>query len=378
MTNYSPPPRPTWAEVNLRNLRHNYQALRKFLPPAVRIIAVIKANAYGHGAPAVARCLEECGVDYLAVAFLEEALELREAGIIKPILLLNGFWEGQEDLVLHHNLVPVVFNLAEVRRLSRAASRLRRQARCQVKIDTGMIRLGVGWEKAKDFFAHLQEEKYIICEGVLTHLTSAEKAHDPWAVEQIQRAQQLFDSLSQCGTLIPWAHIVNSAGIVNYPEAWRNAVRPGLMLYGVNPLDSPYPVELKPVLSLKSKVMHLNKIEKGTTIGYGRTRQVDRQSLVATLPIGYADGLNRLLSNQGSVLVRGQRAPIAGRISMDLTTIDVTGVPGVQIGDEVVFIGKQENDEIPATEMARLVGSIPYEVLCRIGSRVPRIMRDVG
>ncbi len=376
MTNFPPNQRPTWAEIDLQNLRHNYQALREFLPPSVRIIAVVKANAYGHGAPAVARCLEVCGADFLAVAILEEALELREAGIKKPILLLNGFWEGQEDLVLQHDLVPVVFNLAAVRRMSRAAGRLQRLARCQVKIDTGMIRLGVGWESAKEFFAQVQEEKNVICEGVLTHLTSAEKAHDPWTFEQIGRARQLFEWLGQCGMRFPWTHAANSAGIMNYPEAWGNAVRPGLMLYGVNPLDLPCDLNLKPVLSLKSKVMHLNDVEKGTTIGYGRTCQVSRPGRIATLPIGYADGLNRLLSNQGSVLVRGQRAPIAGRISMDLTAIDVTGIPGVQIGDETVLIGRQEKDEIPATEIARLVGSIPYEVLCRIGSRVPRVCVD--
>jgi alanine racemase len=378
MINYLPQQRPTWAEINLQNLRHNYQSLRRFLPPSVRIIAVIKADAYGHGAPSVARCLEECGVDHLAVAILEEALELREAGIKSPILILNGCWEGQEDLVLRHNLIPVVFNIAAVRRLCLAATRLQCPARYQVKIDTGMIRLGVGWERAKVFFAQVQEERNAKCDGVLTHLTNSEKAHDSWTSEQIGRIRQLFQWLDQCGMCPAWAHIANSAGIVNYPDAWQNAVRPGLMLYGVNPLDSPCPLELRPVLSLKSKVMHLHEVEKGTTVGYGRTYQVDRQSRIAILPIGYADGLNRLLSNPGSVLVRGMRAPVAGSISMDLTALDVTAIPGVQIGDEVVLIGRQESDEIAATEMARMIGSIPYEVLCRIGSRVPRIVKDEG
>jgi alanine racemase len=365
--------RPTWVEVRLNHLDSNLQWLRSLLTPNTRIMAVVKANAYGHGAVAVAERLEKAGIDYLAVAFSEEGLELRRHGIRAPILLLDGFWPGQEEEIVSNRLTPAVFSLSMVQNLARAAHRLGTTASYQIKIDTGLCRLGVDWQNALEFLRACAGEASARCDGIYTHLSSSEQVDNPSTTAQINRFQKALETLRQNRFFLGWHHAANSAGILNFHEGWFDAVRPGLILYGINPTQDRVEPSLNPLLSFKTQIMQLKRVGPGISIGYGGAYTTTRASAIATLPVGYADGLNRLLSNRGSVLLRGQKVQIVGRVSMDLTLIDVTDVSEASLGDEVVLIGRQGNLEISAQQVAQLTGTIPYEVLCGITQRVPRL-----
>ena len=382
--------RPTWVEVDLKILESNYRVIRSFLPREVRIIAVVKAHGYGHGVIPVAQVLEKAAVDAFAVAILEEALVLRNVGIHSPIILLNGFWEGQEEKIIQHQLIPTVYNQEMLLRLETAASKLRKTCQFHLKVDTGMSRLGIDWEEGVRFLEQCSQCRWVHCDGIYTHFSCAEDIQSPSTRRQFDRFKSLLEHLGETarGT---WCHAANSAAMINFRESWFNAVRPGLILYGINPIGSRERhgvsnsgevnwegvlASLRPVLSFKTCVAQLKTVKKGKTIGYGDSYITTRDSQIATLPVGYADGFMRILSNKGAVLVRGQRAPIVGRISMDLSTIDVTDVTGVEIGDEVVLIGRQGGEEMGASEMAALAGTIPYEILCRIGGRVTRVYRS--
>jgi alanine racemase len=364
--------RPTWAEIDLQALAFNFQTIRALLPKSVRIMAVVKANAYGHGAVAISRKLESLGADYLAVAFLEEGLELRSAGIHLPVLLLNGFWAGQEEQVVRNGFTATVWEGSMVKGLGTAGKQLRMKARIHFKIDTGMSRLGVTDKQAVKMLQSYRDSRWTEVEGIFTHLACSDISESRETRAQLEMFHRIKEMLAIQGTSFSWNHTANSAGILLYPEAWFDGVRPGLLLYGINPQDA-HQVPLRPVLSLKTHILQLKRIKKGTSVGYGASYRVQRSSLIAVLPVGYADGYDRLLSNRGTVLLRGQRVPIAGRISMDLTVIDVTGVNSPQVGDEVVLIGKQGKEEITAKELADLTQTIPYEVFTRISQRVPRI-----
>lgn len=382
--------RPTWVEVDLKILESNYRVIRSFLPREVRIIAVVKAHGYGHGVIPVAQVLEKAAVDAFAVAILEEALVLRNVGIHSPIILLNGFWEGQEEKIIQHQLIPTVYNQEMLLRLETAASKLRKTCQFHLKVDTGMSRLGIDWEEGVRFLEQCSQCRWVHCDGIYTHFSCAEDIQSPSTRRQFDRFKSLLEHLGETarGT---WCHAANSAAMINFRESWFNAVRPGLILYGINPIGSRelhgvsnsgevnwegVLASLRPVLSFKTCVAQLKTVKKGKTIGYGDSYITTRDSQIATLPVGYADGFMRILSNKGAVLVRGQRAPIVGRISMDLSTIDVTDVTGVEIGDVVVLIGRQGGEEMGASEMAALAGTIPYEILCRIGGRVTRVYRS--
>jgi len=368
--------RPTWAEVDLNRLERNFLALRRFLPEHVKIVAVIKADAYGHGTIPVAQRLAKLKVDMLAVAILEEAICIRQAGIRCPVLLLNGFWPGQEDEIIRHELTPAIYRLQLLDQLEQAASSAKRNVAYHLKINTGMSRLGVELEEALMFLQRGVKSSWAHCEGVYTHLSSAEDPQNPTNEAQIRRFREILTFAEQSGIRVGWRHAANSAGILNLKQSWLDAVRPGLMLYGVNPLQTPAELSINPVLSWKTRVMQVRSVKSGSAIGYGNTYTVRRDSMIAALPVGYTDGLLRSLSNRGQVLIHGRQAPIIGTISMDLTLIDVTQVTSAQVGDEVVLIGKQGDQEIRAEEVGRLAGTIPYEILCRIGSRVPRIYID--
>ena len=364
--------RPTWVEIQLNDLDSNLLSLRRWLSPGIRIMAVVKADAYGHGAVPIAERLERNGVEHLAVAFLEEGLELRQHGIRCPILLLNGFWSGQEEDIILNRLTPAVFAAGMVQDLARVADRLRTTATYQIKIDTGLSRLGIDWEQADEVLRACSKEVSVRCDGIYTHLSSSDQVESASNDVQVEHFQSVLNILKRDHLTLNWHHVANSAGILNFRKSWFDTVRPGLILYGINPLEHGIDVALQPLLTLKTRIMQLKRVRSGTSVGYGGAYTTERPSLIATLPIGYADGLNRLLSSQGSALVRGQSVPIVGRISMDLSVIDVTSVPAVSLGDEVVLIGKQGNLEISAQQIARLTDTIPYEVLCRIGQRIPR------
>ena len=371
----NPSGRPTWVEVDLAAVRANLRALRAFLGDGVRVIAVVKADAYGHGAVPVARSLEEAGADALAVAILEEALELRRAGIGLPILLLNGFWPGEEAEIIRRDLTPAVYAEDGVLRLAREAARLKIPARYAVKVDTGMTRLGFPFEQAGEAVRRCLAVEWARCQGLYTHFSAADDPGHPATRRQIGRFSQVLADLPSGKAAEFRNHMANSAGILGFREAWCDAVRPGLMLYGINPLSRPAPLALSPALSFKTSIVQVKSVKPGTEVGYGGDYVASRGTRIAILPVGYADGVNRLLAPRGKVLLRGRRIPVAGRISMDLTAVDIGSAPEAGVGDEVCLIGRQGSEEITAGEFAAACSTIPYEALCRIGPRVPRIYR---
>ena len=365
--------RPTWIEIDLNQIKRNFISLRKFLKRNVRIIAVVKADAYGHGAVPVAKCLEKIGADVLAVAILEEALELRSAGIKSPILILNGFWPGQEKEIIREKLTPAIFRKDMIKTLRQEGERLGIPVGYYLKIDTGMTRLGFAHSRVNQIFTECFNSRWANCEGFYTHLSSAEDKNDPVNQVQIKRFKQVLETFPFRKNFLLCNHLANSAAILNFPDALFDAVRPGLLLYGINPLDSPSNLETHSALSFKTSIIQIKKVDAGSRIGYGGTFRTKRNSEIATLPVGFADGLNRLLSNKGSVILHGQKLSIVGRISMDLTTIEIPEHTTARIGDEVCLIGSQGDEQISIKEVADHCNTLPYEVLCGFGSRVQRI-----
>lgn len=368
--------RPTWAEINLQSLAENFQAIRTRVNSQVKIMAVVKADAYGHGAVECARRLSQEGADWFGVALPEEAIELREAGIGEPILCLGGFWAGQEQACLRHNLVPVVYRPDMIEALDRAARDAGVIANAHLKIDTGMGRLGVRYDKAVEFIEAIRDYKNVRIDGLMTHFASADDPRQEcFTEEQLARFAEAVRALRERGLNPTYEDCANSAATSAYPQSWGNMVRPGGVLYGLwrdilPPLDEP--LKLRPVMSLHSRVMLLKWVKRGETLGYGCTFEASRDTLVATLPIGYNDGYSRALSNRGRVIVRGQFASVVGRISMDLTIIDVTDVAGVRLNDRVTLLGEEGVLMVPAEDIARTAGTLSYEITCGISPRVKR------
>jgi alanine racemase len=349
--------------------------------PDVSVMAVVKANAYGHGAVACARRLASEGADWFGVATPEEGIELRLAGITQRILCLGGFWEGQEGACIQHRLAPVVYRQDMFAALDRAARAAGVVADVHVKIDTGMGRLGIRFDEAGDFAESLQRYKNIHVDGLMTHLAAADdQACEPLTVRQEKRFETAVEVFRAHGFLPTHRHLANSAGIFDQPAAWGNMVRPGGVLYGLwrDVLDPSHQHEphFQPVMSLRSRINMLKWVLQGETIGYGCTFEASRRTLVATLPIGYHDGYMRGLSNRGRVIVRGSYATVIGRVSMDLTLVDVTNVDDVAVGDVVTLMGhdiSQSGLSISAKDIAKTAGTISYELTCGISERVPRI-----
>ena len=365
--------RPTVAQVNLEALSHNYaEVVRR--AEGRNILAVVKAGAYGHGAIPISRRLLQLGADMLGVALVEEARELRESGIHAPILLMGTVFPEQAEAVLELKLTPVLATMSFAQALSAVAGTLQMNVPVHVKIDTGMGRIGIPPEDAADFIAAIRKLPGIDVQGLMTHFADADLCDKAYASKQIDRFESLLAELSARGMTIPVRHAANSAAILDFRRALFTMVRPGLMLYGYNPLEGgAKKTDLKPVLSLVTRIAFLKKVPRGVPISYGRTFVTERESLIATLPIGYADGYSRRLSNAGEAIVRGVRVPIVGRVCMDMCMIDVTDVSGTSEGDPVVLIGSQANERITAEDIAYKTGTIAYEVLCGISSRVPRI-----
>lgn len=365
--------RPTVARIDLSALTHNYhEALRR--ADGRKVLVVVKAQAYGHGAVTISRHLSALGADMLGVALVEEGRELRQAGIDRPILVMGALFPEQAEELVKWDLSPVVYSPPLVRALSEAARRLKKIVAVHVKIDTGMGRIGIAPEAAPDLIREALHLDGIRLEGLMTHFADADLGDKQFAMTQIERYKTLLNKLDESGVTASLRHAANSAAILDFPDALFTMVRPGLMLYGYNPLErGTAGVDLRPVLSLTSRIAYLKKVPSGTPISYGRTFVPKRESLIATIPIGYADGYSRGLSNRGEALVRGVRVPIAGRICMDMTMLDVTDVRGVCEGDDVTLIGNMGSERITADDIARKIGTIAYEVLCNIGSRVPRV-----
>ena len=373
--------RPSWAEINLQALAENFQEVRARLNSNIKIMAVVKADAYGHGAAECARRLSREGADWFGVALPEEGIDLREAGIREPILCLGGFWAGQEQACLQHNLVPVVYRPDMIEALDRAARAAGVTVDAHLKVDTGMGRLGVRHDSVREFIDAIRDYTNVRIDGVMTHFASADDPHQEcFTQDQVTRFHEAVRTLRGRGLNPTYEDLANSAATAAYPIAWGNLVRPGGVLYGLwrdilPPLDEP--LRLRPVMSLHSRIMLLKWVRRGETLGYGCTFEASRDTLVATLPVGYNDGYPRSLSNRGRVIVRGLYASVVGRISMDMTLIDVTDVPNVRLNDRVTLFGEEGGLAIPAEDIAKTCGTLSYEVTCGISHRVPRFYLPV-
>jgi alanine racemase len=369
--------RPTVAEIDLKALGSNYRQLLKKIPKGTNILGVVKADAYGHGAVPISLELERLGVHSLGVAISDEAIELRRGGVRAPILIFGGVFTPDEvDRVLAYDLTPVVFEKATLQRLSKAAERSRKKVRVHIKVDTGLGRLGVPDVLWRDFVKDLKRFAWIEIEGFLSHFSMTDEDGGAFSRDQWAKFQKAVSVAEKMGVRFKYHHISNSGNLTAFPAFSGNLVRPGIMLYGSYP--SPRfrdRIKLQPVMTLKTRIHFLKEVPPGTRVSYGGTFVTKRKSLIATLPIGYADGYDCHLANQGEVLVRGRRAPVVGKVCMDLIMVDVTRVPGVSQGDEVVLMGKQGNERITVEEIAEKVKTIPYEILCSVGKRVPRIYR---
>jgi alanine racemase len=368
--------RPTYAEIDLRAIAENVTLACRLAGPTTRVMAVVKADAYGHGAVPVAKAALDAGAHCLGVAIPEEAEALRKAGIDCRILVLGPVASEQADLVAEHTLDQCVFDPAQAEALDRAARARGRVLALHLKVDTGMGRVGLHPRDVRRVAEKILTLRSVRLEGLMTHFADADAEDPGFAREQLATFAEAARDLAAVplgGT--PLRHAANSAGLLFIPEARLDLVRPGIMLYGCHPRGRPAPPEPKlwPALRLRTEVIQLKDVIRGGSVSYGRTFVAPRDVLVATLPVGYADGCGRLMSNRGHVLIRGRRAPIIGRVCMDMTMVDVTGLPDVRVGDEAVLIGRQGAEEITADEVAELQGTISYEVLCRIGPRVPRV-----
>ena len=377
--------RPTTAHIDLGALRHNLAQVRR-LAGDREVIAIVKADAYGHGSVPVARALAAEGVTRFGVALVEEGRALREAGIRGEVLVLGGFVEDQAAEIVELGLTATIFHAGHADALNEAARRAGRAAPVHVKIDTGMGRLGFSPDAAPDAVAALARCAFLRLEGLMTHFADADLADPAYAREQVARFDAVAETVRRAGVHIPIRHAANSAAVMA-ASSWRSAmggplydaVRPGLMLYGARPGPAVGAgVDLRPVLSLTTRILLLKRVPPGTPISYGRTFVTRRESLIAVLPIGYADGYPRALSNAGRVLVRGRAAPVVGRVCMDLTMVDATDVPDAAEGDEAVVIGAQGAAAITVEEVAACAGTIAYEILCGIGPRVPRRYLDAA
>ncbi len=361
----------TWAEIDLAALAANVRALRGVLGTGVELIAVVKADAYGHGAVPVARTALRAGATRLAVHRLEEGIALRRAGIHVPILVLGYVPLDAVGTLIRYRLTPTVNTAAFARALDAQATS---PYPVHVKVDTGLSRYGLPPEDVLPFIAMLRRRPHIYVEGIYTHFATADEADPTPMYRQFRHFRDVLDTLNARGIVIPLRHACNSAATLRFPQAHLDAVRPGIALYGLRPSpDWPSPIPLRPVLTLKSVVTRVRTLPSGTGIGYGRTFITERPTRVALVPIGYGDGYPRILSNRGAVLIRGRRARILGRVSMDQIVVDVSHIPEVRVEDEVVVIGRQGEEHITAEEVAHWAQTINYEITTGLTARVPRL-----
>jgi alanine racemase len=370
--------RPTWVEIDLGRLVGNYRAVTDHLPSGVTVMAVVKADAYGHGAARVAGALQAAGAKTFGVAIIEEAVELRDAGVSGAILVFGGCFPGQEDTFVELGITPTIYDMDAVHRLSKAAKAKKQVVGYHLKLDTGMGRLGIGPDDVAGFVEEATGHEGVRLEGVFSHLSSADEDDLAYTRQQIHIYTEAVDAIEAAGHRHIVRHVANSAGTLLHSGSWFDMVRAGLSLYGIHPSRHRGTVELAPVMSFKTRIAFVKTVPVGTALGYNRTFKTDRPSLIATFPVGYADGLARLASNKGHVLIGGAQAPIVGNISMDTTLVDITDIPGVGPGDEVVLIGTQGDASISARQAGRWASTIPYEVVCRVSARVPRIYLSVG
>ncbi len=368
--------RPTWVEVDLDALAHNLKQVKKLIAAGTKIMVCIKKDAYGHGLLPVASKLIQEGVDYLSVASIDEAIALRKANITKPILVLGVVLSVYAEPIIRYRLSQTVSSYDLALALNKKASANKRKVNIHIKVDTGMGRIGVLYKDALAFIKQVNKLKFLNIEGVFTHFPSADTDLE-FSRYQINLFNQLKNQLKRQNIHIPFWHAANSMAVIRFKESHFNMVRPGLMVYGLYPKAN-IKIDLRPVLSLKTRIVYLKKVPKGYGISYGHIYRTKRETTIATLPIGYGDGYLRCLSNKAEVLIKGRRFKIAGRICMDQTMVDIRDSKA-KVGDTVVLIGSQgKHERITAEELARLAGTIPYEIVCNIGNRLPRIYCNSG
>jgi len=374
-------PNRTWAEINLDNIVHNYKEFCRVTSSygkKPRVMCVIKANGYGHGSVALAKRLEKDGCDAFGVATLDEGLELRRAGISSFILLLNHIAEDRINEALESNLVMTVFSTQMAKSISDLA---KKPTRIHIKTDTGMTRVGLNPDETLGAVSYIHSLPNIEIEGIFTHFSSADETDRDYTNMQIDRFNKIFSEIKDAGIEIKIKHAANSAASIMYPEAYFDMVRVGISLYGCYPseeVDKPR-IDLKPAMSLKSQIIRLNDVPSGISVSYGRLFTTERQSKLATIPVGYADGISRVLATKLKVLVNGQTAPVVGKICMDQCVIDVTDIKGeINVSDEVVIYGEQKGGFIPVEQVASQMGTINYEILCLTSRRVLRYYTENG
>ena len=365
---------PTEAIIDQEALLHNFHCIQGFLKGRSRIIAVVKANAYGHGIVPVSLALQSAGANSFGVAFVDEGIQLRRAGVKGKILIMGGLIPEQASAMAEYRLTPILFHEEQIQWLAKSTLNLDPPLPVHVKIDTGMGRLGIQPHEIVPFTRQIRKAKGLYLEALMSHFSDEDLKNTQAAQNQINLFKKTLNELRGEDLVPPQCHMANSAGLLMIEEAWFDWVRPGIALYGYTPsrtIEGILP--LKPILSLRSRITHLRKVPSGTSISYGRTFITRRDSIIAIIPIGYADGYSRRLSNRGMVLIRGRRAQIVGRVCMDMLIADVTDIPGVNLTEEVILLGKQGEEVITAMDLADQATTVPYEILSGIGSRVPRV-----
>lgn len=384
--------RPVWAEVSLNALRQNFEAIRDYVnPPAEKrktprkVLSIVKGNGYGHGAPEVSKALEKFGSDWFGVASTGEGMELRKAGVRKPVLVLGGFWPGEEKNLIEHNLTPAIHRCEHLALFNAAAAKARkRHVAVHLKIDTGMNRLGLSPKDMDCFASQLAKCKHLELGGTFTHLASSEVLTDTpighQTAEQLERLHSAIDRLRARGVSPGIVHIANSAAIAARPESWADMVRPGALLYGYHPGFDPMErrfefekkLSLRPVMSLRARLVNVRSVQSGASVGYNASWVAKRPSVVAVLSAGYGDGIHRSLGNRGTVAIRGYVAPIIGIVSMDVVMLDVTDVPDVVIGDVATVYGTDGSNVYPANVVARSIGTVTSDLISGVSRRVKR------
>lgn len=372
--------RPTRVIIDLNRLRNNIKEIRSVIKEKTSIMAVVKANAYGHGLVQIAKCAAESGVEWLGVALPEEGMELRKSGISLPILVLGDASREQCEISVRYDLTQAVPSLITAHHLNDIALNSGKKAKVHIKLDTGMGRIGFNSVKElKTVVKEMQNMQGISIEGVFTHLATADEENSDYTIKQINCMEKMLEEIKESGLQIDCIHVSNSAGILMYPQSHYNMVRCGISMYGYFPstfVKERTGIALKPIMQWETRILFIKTLETGSSVSYGRSFIASSPRKVATLPVGYADGYKRLFGNRASVLIRGRRAPVIGRVCMDQIMVDITDIPEAEIGDQVVLLGEQGNEKITADELADLCGTISYEILASISDRVPRIYKE--
>ena len=364
------------AEVSIEAIKHNYHEIRKLIPHSTGIMGIVKADGYGHGAAEIANILQEEGVDQLAVAIAKDGEELRKSGITKPILVLGYTPAADIEALITYDLTQTVFSFEMAEFISREAKKFGKSINVHIKVDTGMGRIGfLADPQSIEEIKKIAQLPNINMEGIFTHFSTADEVDKTYTRDQWSIFTGFLNELHEAGIEFPIVHAANSAATMGHPYTHVNMVRPGIIMYGYYPSDYLHgkKINLKPAMTLKTQVVHIKELSKEHYIGYGRKYCTTRETKIATIPIGYADGYSRRLSNKGRVLIRGQYANVIGNICMDQFMVDVSHIPDITVGDEVVVFGTQGDKTVTIEELARLTDTINYEIMCMIGKRVPRI-----